>query len=311
MTERPEKLSENRKDVDPRVGQLITDRIQEQTKILLAGFPCDEGVAINNGRQGAASAPAKIRDRLKKLTPDSRMNERHTLLLNKTCDYGDIKLSGKLERDQIQLGDLISEQLKEDRIPVIMGGGHETSFGHFLGYVYTDRSVSILNIDAHTDVRPLKGGRAHSGSPFRQALEHPSGCCQSYHVFGLSPSSVSAAHAAYIEQRGGTVRFNNNTDLNTVLRCLDELESDSVMVTMDMDAVEQGAAPGVSAPAAEGISSKLWLELAYQFGKHPKVTSFDLCEVNPKFDRDGQTIRLAALTIWYFLRGVAMQMGQT
>jgi len=76
---------------------------------------------------------------------------------------------------------------------------------------------------------------------------------------------------------------------------------------MDMDAVKQADAPGVSAPNALGIKKEDWLQLAYGFGKHPKVTSFDLSEVNPEFDRDNQTVKLAALTVWYFLLGVALR----
>lgn len=32
-------------------------------------------------------------------------------------------------------------------------------------------SVGVVNIDAHLDVRPLKDGKVHSGSPFRLLLE--------------------------------------------------------------------------------------------------------------------------------------------
>jgi len=34
------------------------------------------------------------------------------------------------------------------------------------------------------------------------------------------------------------------------------------------------------------------------------VSSFDLVEINPSFDRDGQSARWAALTIWHFLSGL-------
>jgi formiminoglutamase len=42
--------------------------------------------------------------------------------------------------------------------------------------------------------------------------------------------------------------------------------------------------------------------------KQEKVSSFDLCEVNPVYDRDMKTVRLAALTVWYFLFGLSMRM---
>jgi arginase family enzyme len=35
------------------------------------------------------------------------------------------------------------------------------------------------------------------------------------------------------------------------------------------------------------------------------VSSADLVELNPRFDRDGQTARLAARTVWEILRGRA------
>jgi len=37
---------------------------------------------------------------------------------------------------------------------------------------YPDSPIAVINLDAHFDVRPLKDGLAHSGSPFRQMLTH-------------------------------------------------------------------------------------------------------------------------------------------
>jgi formiminoglutamase len=77
------------------------------------------------------------------------------------------------------------------------------------------------------------------------------------------------------------------------------------MVTFDMDAVDQSQAPGVSAPCANGLPSDLWLTAAYLAGRNEQVTSFDLSELNPRHDRDSQTAKLAALTIWNFLLGLS------
>lgn len=37
---------------------------------------------------------------------------------------------------------------------------------------YPHERIAVINLDAHFDVRPLKDGKAHSGSPFRQMLLH-------------------------------------------------------------------------------------------------------------------------------------------
>lgn len=38
--------------------------------------------------------------------------------------------------------------------------------------MYPNKKFGVINLDQHFDVRPLKDGKAHSGSPFRQMLEH-------------------------------------------------------------------------------------------------------------------------------------------
>lgn len=301
-------------DNDVRIGEIIDSfaDTENRQRVSLIGFPSDEGVKVNGGRAGAAKAPELIFNRLMKLTPHPLHAEKQMELIRDTSKPVMQNCSGRLASDQLRLGGKVSENLKNGVMPVIAGGGHETAFAHFLGYAKSNQPVHILNIDAHTDVRPLKEGLPHSGSPFRQALEHPSGCCKSYSVFGLQPSSVAAEHLAFVKEYG-SASMAEELSLQAVKSFFENLERDNsseskqVMLTMDMDAVDQSLSPGVSAPNPAGISSRLWLEIAFYCGKQPNVTSFDLCEVNPKYDRDGQTVRLAALTIWYFLLGVSLR----
>lgn len=277
----------------------------EQSACLIR-FPSDEGVKRNGGRPGASKAPDLILKRLLSLTPHPKYAQHHIKLLSSVTIPDPVRCSGSLEKDQEELGTLVQKTMKDNVIPVIIGGGHETSFGHYLGYSTSSTPVTILNIDAHTDVRPLKNGLTHSGSPFRQALEHPSGCCQSYNVFGLNPSSVSEDHYKFVDQHGKAL-FAEDLNLQSLKTFLDKSQGQNIMATMDMDAVQQADAPGVSAPNSSGISASLWLKCAYEIGKCSNVRSFDLCEVNPDFDRDQQTVKLAALSIWYFLLGLSFR----
>ncbi len=279
----------------------------ENPAAILIGFPCDLGVVRNGGRPGAAKAPEHIRNWLMKMTPHAQHFKQHTALLKRVSDGGNLVHSKDLEKNQSLLGEAVARQIRSETVPIIIGGGHETSYGHFLGYVQADMDVAIVNIDAHTDVRPLKDGKAHSGSPFRQALKHSSGHCSSYSVFGLNPQTVARDHLEYITFREGTAMFTEETTEGRVQAHLDKEQEEHIMVTMDMDAVVQSAAPGVSAPSPCGMMPDLWLKLAFHFGKHPAVKSFDLCEVNPDYDRDDQTVRLAAMTIWYFLFGLSLR----
>jgi len=292
---------------DLRVGHLLGAELDEDEKprCAIVGFPSDEGVRRNRGRPGAAAAPFEIRSQLYKLTPPAGQIESFRALLGKTRDMGNIPVTMNLETGQDDLGTVVADLLKEGVIPIIMGGGHETAFGHFLGYAMNEQKVSILNLDAHTDVRPLREGKAHSGSPFRQALMHKSLCCEHYMAAGLQPQSVAQEHLEFIENYGGRWLFREETNVTSISGLLHEHDSERLMVTFDMDAVDQAFAPGVSAPCPFGLEPDLWLTAAYLAGRHDTVTSFDLSEVNPEFDHDGQTARLAALTVWNFMLGLS------
>ncbi len=289
-------------NADIRIGDLISQSTTAPQLVML-GFTCDEGVARNSGRIGAAKAPDIIRKEFSKMTPCPNVYQHFANIMSHTTDLGDIDIDGlSMEDAQAVLGETITPYLEQGTRVIILGGGHETSFGHFLGYVQAKLPVRILNWDAHADVRPLKNGKGHSGSPFRQALEHPSEICKGYSVAGLQPHSVARTHLQYVRENEGRYFFKHSTDRQRI-RDQYRYRHDRSMVTFDIDAVDETCAPGVSAPAADGLKKEYWLYANYMAGYNEHITSYDIVEVNPEKDIDNRTSRLAALSIWYFIKG--------
>lgn len=291
---------------DPRIGQLLGAALHDgrPPRAVIVGFPVDEGVRRNGGRAGAAGGPAAIRAALARLAPDAALHDPMSALLAETADLGDVGPTGVLEDDQRRLGERLAPHLAADRFAIVLGGGHETAFGHFLGFVAAERDVAVMNWDAHADVRPLRDGRAHSGSPFRQMLEHPSRRCRRYTVAGLLHHSVAREHLRYVEERGGTCLWREDVNVERVER-LYAAQDGGVMASFDLDAVDRAWAPGVSAPATGGLPVEVWLRAAHLAGRTPAVRSMDVVELCPPHDRDGQTAALAAATVWWALRGLA------
>ncbi len=62
---------------------------------------------------------------------------------------------------------------------------------------HTGGDIGVVNIDAHLDVRPLKDGRVHSGSPFRCLLEDKRFTGR-FAEFAAQGNQCSAEHAAYV-----------------------------------------------------------------------------------------------------------------
>lgn len=290
---------------DPRVGALLARRVAEGAppRAVIVGFPSDEGVRRNGGRVGAAGAPDRIRRVLYRLTPDAEAPEPFTRLIQETTDLGNLVVTDDVERDQAALGEALEPYVGAGTFVILLGGGHETSYGHFLGYARAERDVRIINVDAHPDVRPVNSAGAHSGSPFRQALLDPSGRCRGYTVAGLRPQCVATAHLAFIAEHGGRVIWGRDLDEAVATRLYDG--PGPVLATFDMDAVNAAEAPGVSAPSCDGLRTGTWLAAALAAGRSPAVSSMDIVEVNPTVDQDARTERLAALTVWTVLRGLA------
>jgi len=295
---------------DIRVGHLLREEPKGTTRVAIIGFPSDAGVARNGGRPGASLGPEQIRRHLYRLTPPGNASaqeiSRFKELLHCTVDLGDVRCSGDVAADQKVLGEVIAELLAPDSqvTPIVLGGGHETSYGHFLGYTDAEKRVRIVNLDAHADVRPLEDEQPHSGSPFRQAIEHSSGRCSGYAVAGLNPHSTAPDHTSWIRDHSGQTYFRSDVTVDLVTELYSK-GPDSVLATFDLDALDQSQAPGVSAPNACGVDRRLWLAAARAAGRSQRVRSMDVVELSPPHDRDEQTARLAALTVWEFLAGLS------
>ncbi len=288
---------------DPRVGRLLGNDLRK-ARTVIVGFPSDSGVRRNGGRPGATEAPDAIREHLYRMTPDARNSGPFTDTLDGTVDLGNLPVTGHTDEDQERLGAFLAPYLECGVIPIILGGGHETSFGHFLGYVRANLNVHPINIDAHPDVRPPVAEGAHSGSPFRQMLMHSN--CSGYTVAGLQPHSTAPAHVQWMQERGCSYHWRSETN-EQLLRTIYTVTTGPVMASFDLDAVDAAFAPGVSAPNAGGLTPESWLRAAYEAGACPRVGSVDLVELCPPLDQDGRSARLAALTIWTFLAGLSMR----
>jgi formiminoglutamase len=301
---------------DPRLDEIIEDWHGDASAIrpgraVLIGFPQDEGVRRNHGRPGAADAPDAIRHALYRLTPWDSVSD-IDLSQHPPLDLGNVRIAGSLEETQEVLADVVAAVLQRGAVPIIIGGGHETAYGHYLGYVRAGLSAGIINIDAHLDVRPCLGGLGHSGSPFRQALEHPAQPLPGnrYVCLGAQPGSVSRQHALYAREKGCVVRWADQARQH--LDQLFQIEHDRlkalgcrVYVTLDADAVAVSDVPGVSAPNVAGLSGVAVAQCIQLAGNSPQVASLDVVEINPRLDRDGQSVRWAALVVWHFLVGLA------
>lgn len=259
----------------------------------IVGFECEEGIRRNKGRLGAAQAPDALRGEIAKLP--WRFPENGRLV-----DVGNIACVGEaLEIAQQQLGDAVNTLLSNGSTPIILGGGHETLYGHYLGvreFLGIDASLGIINIDAHFDLRPYDE-QISSGTMFRQILERDANA--GYFVAGIQRYGNTQELFDRADSLGITYVHEDEMIAGQLGELMDSLDAfmdkhDAVLLTLCTDVVNAAFAPGVSAPSPFGLEPTTVREIIRKVASHNNTRSFDICEVNPSLDENGQTVKLGA-----------------
>lgn len=269
----------------------------DQPGFALIGFACDAGVKRNFGRPGAKDGPEEFRKIFGNLA-----------LTTKTIniyDLGDILCPGiEVETAQEDLSTIVSWTLNQKLLPIIIGGGHELSFGGYLGASNTrPANIGIINFDAHFDLRPIKSNKSHSGNSFTQIA---SWCKKNnrafdYLVLGIQPAAntfslyekakelnVSFLEAEYL--------FSYPEQAQIILEKFLSTQS-HIYFSLCMDVFSQALAPGVSAPQSLGLWPQQVLPFINQIIDSGKLVCFDIAEYSPPLDINNQTGKLCASII--------------
>lgn len=295
---------------------------QNGQRIGLVGFACDQGVRRNQGRVGAKAAPPLIRQAFATLPVIAELQQRFDSQLPTLLgDAGDIHCHDNdgfaesiLEQAQIKYADKVSQIIKQGGLPIGLGGGHAIAYGSFLGLWQalqpTDITnaanatdalprIGIINFDAHLDIR--QSDVATSGTPFRQIAEQLDAHNQPFHYccIGVSRFSNTAALFDRAEQLG--VHIISDEDCTNekwkriAAQIADFIESvDIIYLTIDMDCLPSSVVPGVSAPAAYGIELSFVERAVKLILCSGKVKVADIAEINPTFDVDSRSCKVAA-----------------
>ena len=288
-------------DAALRWHQLMAGPDHHAPGTCLLGFASDLGVRLNHGRPGAAEGPDALRRALGNLPAraDARL-----------YDAGTVTVADDLAAGQQAYADRLAALLGAGHTVIGLGGGHEIAWGSYRGLAqHLDAGgdparIGIVNFDAHFDLRePLEGGT--SGTPFRQFSDDCGGRGAGFHYLCLGVSEAANTRALFDFADAAGVRYLTDIDCSEerAAPLLEALvaEVDAVYVTVCLDALPGAVAPGVSAPAAFGLSLEFVIRclrrLRAMSPERPWPVA-DIAELNPRYDADGRTARTAARLVW-------------
>ena len=207
----------------------------------------------------------------------------------------------------LEVAERAEAMVSEDLFPIFLGGDHSISIGTISGVGRAGGRTGVIWLDAHADFNipeTSPSGNIH-GMPLSvlTGRGHPDllgigASVRAEDVVILGLRSVDVKERGLLLEAGVRVYTMKEIDAygvaNIVRRALRDLSHlDRVHLSLDLDVVDPGVAPGVGTPVRGGLTYReahLVMELINEVGI---VTSLDVVEVNPILDERNGTAELA------------------
>ncbi len=222
-----------------------------------------------------------------------------------------------------RLADEVARVRHAGDFPLIIGGDHSIAVGTWSGVARTaGKPIGLLWIDAHLDSHTPQtsySGAVHGmplaclfgrGDKRLLKLGLPGAQLSAAHTAVLGPRSYEAEEMAFLRALGVRIIENGEIAARGFAACLNEAEAIVTAapagfgLTLDLDAIDPGIAPGVGSPEQDGLWDGDVLAALARLATLPGLLAVEIAEYNPDRDRQGQTARLMAELIAEMLPGL-------
>lgn len=266
------------------------------------GFPDLEGVRIaiigvkegrkTNNNSGCGENLQIIRSKFYQLFEGNW----HT----KIADLGNIEQGNTIEDTYFAVSEIISSLVKQNIIPIIIGGGQDITYANYQAYERLEQTVNLVSVDSRFDLGTLSDELTSTSFLSKIIMKQPNNLFNysniGYQTYFNAQEEIELLQKLYFDAyRLGEVK--NIELVEPILR-------DADIVSVDIGSVRQSEAPANNNASPNGFYGQDICAIARYAGISDKVTSFGIYEYNSRLDVNKQTAHLIAQIIWYFVEGV-------
>jgi agmatinase len=286
-------------------------------EVVLVGAPFDWGATH---RPGARFGPKAIRE-ADYLSADGTRPHLTAgvdpLTELPVVDSGDVPLPiGYVEESLEAISDAVATVARRGGIPFVLGGDHTVTFAGATGVARAHGlgRVALVHFDAHADTGESHYGHLHGhGTPMRRLIESGAVPGHRFVQIGLRGYWPPPDVVAWMREQ----RMRSWSMEECVRRGLDAVVDDAVTwatvddvagvyISVDIDVVDPGAAPGTGTPEPGGLQARELLDTVRRLARSCVVIGADLVEVAPHYDQPADiTARLANRVVLELLTGMA------
>lgn len=168
----------------------------------------------------------------------------------------------------------ISTYLEDDKFVTMLGGEHSVSIGAIRAFAKKYDDLTVLQLDAHSDLRPEYHGSACNHAC---ALHEAS---KTTNLVQVGIRSMDAVELPFLNKDKLFTSYDiraNNYWQEDVVNCL----GDNVYITIDLDAFDPSIMPSTGTPEPGGLLWNETLDLMKKVFRHSNVVGFDIVELAP------------------------------
>lgn len=286
-----------------------------EAAVVILGAPFDGGTSY---RSGARLGPGAVRG-ADYLGHDG--NRPHLALRVAALtelgvrDAGDVLMfSGDAAGSVAALAEAVTTIARQGVIPLVLGGDHTitwpdaTGVAHAVGW----GRVSVVHFDAHADTGMTEfGSLIGHGQPMRRLIESGAVRGDRFIQIGLRGYWPGPSDLAWMRAQGMRSYEMSEIGARGLMAVLDEAferatdDCDAVFLSVDVDVVDPGSAPGTGTPEPGGLSSRQLLDAVRRVALELPLAGADVVELSPPYDHADITAMLANRVVLEILSGIA------
>ncbi len=261
--------------------------------VAIVGAPFDDAVSH---RPGARFGPRAIRE------AQYTSGSIHSLQLDvdpfellMVVDAGDANIIPSwTERAHAMIYRKVREVAETGAIPIILGGDHSITWPSATAIAEVRRpgSIGIVHFDAHADTAPDGWGvLASHGSPMRRLIESGAVKGKNFVQVGLRGYWPPRETFDWMREQG--LRWHLMREIeergaepviaDAIAEALDG--PDSIYLSLDIDVIDPGMAPGTGTPEPGGMLTREVLRAIRQIVGAVELAGMDIVEVSPPYDQ--------------------------
>ncbi|HEY8756736.1 MAG TPA: agmatinase family protein [Candidatus Dormibacteraeota bacterium] len=236
-------------------------------------------------------------------------------------DAGDVLMPpGEAEASLLRLERAVELVARGGAIPVVLGGDHTialpdiTATARVVGW----GRVSVIHFDAHADTGDTQfGSLIGHGTPMRRLIESGAVRGDRFFQIGLRGYWPGPETLDWMAAQGMRSFEMTEVGARGLDECLSEAmglalhDCDAVYLSVDIDVVDPGVAPGTGTPEPGGLTGRQLLDAVRRIAMEVPLAGVEVVEISPPYDQGEVTAYLGNRVVLEALSGIAWRRRRT